>query len=416
MTGTRPKQKKIKKSTGKKSKKSTGKKLKKKEELKELKKKEDCPRNKNKDIREMMRRWEERKEQRKDGGQSLGDTEDLQILDRSTPETPRIRNRSKEKEDGRDRGTGGGLESRKYTNNHLCQEDPVTGRKQRSILDQMMTGARLKKKVMKKTPVRKTPVRKMVNKVEDLPTEKARNIGEVMRLWKERDRKEQAAGFDRKPRTPGQEQVGPIPVVVDDKDDDNVFVDDDCDDDSEVVDVDDVDVDLTSLGGLGETDRTEHVEPHVLTDRTLKIKTDLSRKRKLSPVLIQDTPVKKGRCTPLPGMTRKSSEKILTNDKLITNHFKYFSLVSSRSEGQALPGAVGHAGWDGGGDGAVLGACAKTESGQTWEGKGGKARRVLSQNTIGPDSSADGISANPGCSNIQLILRKFQRGNGSKLS
>ena len=178
LTGTRPKQKKIKKSTGKK--------LKKKEELKELKKKEDCPRNKNKDIREMMRRWEERKEQRKDGGHSLGDTEDLQILDRSTPETPRIRNSSKEEEDGRDRGVGGGLESRKYTNNHFCQEDTVTGRKKRSILDQMMSGTRPKQKVVKKTLVRKTPVRKMVSKMENLPTEKAKNIGEVMRLRKER--------------------------------------------------------------------------------------------------------------------------------------------------------------------------------------------------------------------------------------
>ena len=139
----------------------------------------------------------------------------------------------------------------------------------------------------------------------------------------------------------------------------------------------------------------------------------------MSPVAEQDTPVKKGRTAPLPGGTRQSSEKISKNSNLITTHLKYFSLVSGRSEGQEVPVVAGHVGGDGGGgggvDGAVLGACAKPESGQTVVGQGGKARRVLKQNTIGPDRAAAVSSANPGCSNIQLLMSRFQRGNTSKL-
>ena len=62
-------------------------------------------------------------------------------------------------------------------------------------------------------------------------------------------------------------------------------------------------------------------------------------------------------------------------------------------------------------DGAVLDARAKPESGLTGVSKGGKARRVLTQKIIGPDQTADRTSANPGCSTVQLMMSKFQRGN-----
>ena len=91
-----------------------------------------------------------------------------------------------------------------------------------------------------------------------------------------------------------------------------------------------VDVDLTRLSRSDDQDGTVYVEPHYLTvDTPEKLNTDLSRKRKLSPVSVQDTPVKKGRSTPLSGKIRKRSEKLFTSNTLITNHFHYFSLVRS---------------------------------------------------------------------------------------
>ena len=92
------------------------------------------------------------------------------------------------------------------------------------------------------------------------------------------------------------------------------------------------------------------------------------------------------------------------------NNFKPFSLA--RAEGQAAQDAVGaRDGGDGGGGGTVPNARAKLRTGLAWGELGGQTRRAVTEHSIGPDQTAAGILSNPGQLNIQLIRKKFQRGN-----
>ena len=74
---------------------------------------------------------------------------------------------------------------------------------------------------------------------------------------------------------------------------------------------------------------------------------------------------------------------------------------------------VGRVGGDGGGGGAVQDARARILSGLTEVGKGGKPKQSVKKKTIGPDKSAAGILTNPGQTNIQLMLKRFERGKAS---
>ena len=243
------------------------------------------------------------------------------------------------------------------------------------------------------------------------PVVRNMNIGAVMRLWQDRE-KTQAVGTDRKTRTRVHEQVGVAPVVGVNGDDDDVIIveNDDVEVDRTSVVVDDVD--MTRQSTEVNVDSVVRVEPRNFTDNDKnKIYTDLSRKRKMSPAPVQDTSGKRGRTTPLLGRLENRSELSQNSNSLITHHFTFSSLASSRGDGQAVHAAVGRAGGGGGVGGAVQGTRARTESGLAGEGRIGITRRVLTKNTIGPDQTADRTSANPGCSTVQLMMSKFQRGN-----
>ena len=60
----------------------------------------------------------------------------------------------------------------------------------------------------------------------------------------------------------------------------------------------------------------------------------------------------------------------------------------------------------------MKGALARTLSGLTGVGQGGKSEHSVTAEIIGPDRSAEDISANLGQDNIQLIRRRLKRGNG----
>ena len=234
-----------------------------------------------------------------------------------------------------------------------------------------------------------------------------------MRLWQDRE-KTQAVGTDRKTRTRVHEQVGVAPVVGVNGDDDDVIIveNDDVEVDRTSVVVDDVDMTRQSTDVSVDHDSVVRVEPRNFTDNDKnKIYTDLSRKRKMSPAPVQDTSGKRGRTTPLLGRLENRSELSQNSNSLITHHFTFSSLASSRGDGQAVHAAVGRAGGGGGVGGAVQGTRARTESGLAGEGRTGITRRVLTRNTIGPDQTADRTSANPGCSTVQLMMSKLQRGN-----
>ena len=180
----------------------------------------------------------------------------------------------------------------------------------------------------------------------------------------------------------------------------------------EIVD----DVDLTRAGDFKITDNIGQARPCSLFTNTGSL---LDRKRKGSPVCEQNSLVKKVKNTPLADRNDVGSERIKIKQKsnLITNHFYPFSLVTRRSEGQAVHAVQGGAGVRGGGDGgktgAVQGACARNNSGRLRGGKGGKSKRVVSASTIGPDQTAATIQPNQGKNKIQLIVEKLQRGNTS---
>ena len=159
-------------------------------------------------------------------------------------------------------------------------------------------------------------------------------------------------------------------------------------------------------------DGVVRVEPYNFSGiDKIKMCTDLSRKRKLPPVSVQDTPRKRERTAPLLGMNRNGFQRSQSTNSLITHHFTLTSLASSRGGDQAVPASVGDTGGGGGVAGAVQGTRANIQSGLTGEGMGGITRRFLTGSTIGPDQTAGRTAANPGGSTIQLIKNEILRGN-----
>ena len=194
---------------------------------------------------------------------------------------------------------------------------------------------------------------------------------------------------------------------------DDVFVEDVED---ETVTKTSVDVDRTRHISLtGSPVRTEHFNPLTCyTPTILNVKTNLSRKRKMSPSSGQESPGQKLKLTPLAARKGRNSEKIKHKSNLITNHFKFFSLARSRGDGQAVEvAAVGQGGREGGGGGTVQNARAKFGSGQARVGEVGKTKQHVTLNTIGPDQTAAATLSNQGQTNIQLMRQRFERGNAS---
>ena len=194
-----------------------------------------------------------------------------------------------------------------------------------------------------------------------------------------------------------------------------------------IVDEDDVDVvqidktsdtvDMTEDNVFSLTDRVESGNSCPMTvnrpGHINNLLRNLPRKRKTQPVdLVEGSPGRKKMNTPLQGRRRIKSEiGVNTHAKtnLITKHFKPFSPACG--EGQAVQVAAGaRDGGVGGGGGAVQNARAKLGIGLAGGELGGKTRRSVSVEVIGPDQTADVRLANPGQANIQLILARFQRG------
>ena len=172
-------------------------------------------------------------------------------------------------------------------------------------------------------------------------------------------------------KSSGRTELPPT-QTSDDVDVDDVFVDD-----VEVETVTRTSVDVDRTRDISLTDspvRTEHFKPLTCNTPTiLTVKTDLSRKRKMSPDSGQESPGQKLKLTPLAAGKGRDSEKIKHKSNLITSHFKYFSLARSRGDGQAVEvAAVGQGGREGGGVGTVQGALAKFGSGLTRVGVVGR--------------------------------------------
>ena len=240
---------------------------------------------------------------------------------------------------------------------------------------------------------------------------KSLNIGDVRKMWKDREKAENA-GMDTRLRMTGLGQGRQAPVAVDEVDDE-VVVDNDVENDVEIdrTKADVVSVTRQKTDNYVDIDSVVRGEPDLSKIDNIKTYTDLSRKRKVPPVSVQDTPGKRGRAAPLLGLNKDGSHGSHKLNSLITHHFTFTSLASSRGGDQAVHTAVGDTGGGGGIAGAVQGTCAITQSGLAGEGVGGPTRHIVTGSTIGPDQTADRTAANPGGSTVQLIVRKIQRGN-----
>ena len=274
---------------------------------------------------------------------------------------------------------------------------------------------------------------------------KTRNIREVLQMWKEREKEELATKAELVPHPEPQGRVDVDDVVLLNEDELLTVLNDDIDtdrpgeDDEELLDedelltvlnvVDDEDVntdrpdltpvDLTGKNSLINIDctglegpSTSNTPPEIMN----RLVPDLRRKRKEHPDGIdQDSPVLKRRNTPGRGASVMESGNYSQNQaklNLITNHFRSHSLANYTG-GDAR--AVGEAAVEGGGGGdvrsAVQGARAKPKSGLTGGAIGGKTKQAVTRDSIGAGQTADIFLANPGKSNIQLLMEKFQRGN-----